>query len=148
MQLSHTIAIHSNSKRCAFRFNHTIMSSDMASPYVSLHINSAFQFVGRPCRVSASETSSDSDNECKDGADDDFHCCQIRNTDIEKQSETYRTTMDGVTALYRELKTEWDKTNPNLKKCGTVLDQLKVIIKISYNFQQKKLSKLFANHFF
>lgn len=135
MRLSHTIALHpnhSNSKRSGFRFKHTI-SSDMASPYVSLHINSAFQFVGRSYRFSASETNSEcseSDNESKDGADDDFHCCQIRNTDIEKQSETYRTAMDGVTTLHRELKTEWDKTNPNLKKCGTVLDQLKVIIKI------------------
>lgn len=34
--------------------------------------------------------------------------------------------MDGVSSLYRELKTEWDRQAPNLRKCGTLLDQLKV----------------------
>lgn len=59
------------------------------------------------------------------------------------QSRTQRTTvnnnlrkvivvksakMDSVTALYKDLKTEWDKSAPNLRKCGSLLDQLKVLI--------------------
>lgn len=36
--------------------------------------------------------------------------------------------MDSVTALYKDLKTEWDKSAPNLRKCGSLLDQLKVNI--------------------
>lgn len=39
--------------------------------------------------------------------------------------------MDSVTALYKDLKSEWDKSAPNLRKCGSLLDQLKVIIVIS-----------------
>lgn len=34
--------------------------------------------------------------------------------------------MDSVTALHRELKGEWEKTPPNLRKCGNLLDELKV----------------------
>lgn len=34
--------------------------------------------------------------------------------------------MDNVTALHRELKGEWDKPAPNLRKCGKLLDDLKV----------------------
>ena len=34
--------------------------------------------------------------------------------------------MESVKSLYRDLKSEWSKKNPNLKKCGTLLDQLKV----------------------
>lgn len=36
--------------------------------------------------------------------------------------------MDGVVALHRDLKTEWEKQGANLRKCGTLLDQLKVHI--------------------
>ncbi|XP_055308033.1 26S proteasome non-ATPase regulatory subunit 8 [Sitodiplosis mosellana] len=36
--------------------------------------------------------------------------------------------MDSVTALYKDLKTEWDKSAPNLRKCGSLLDQLKVAL--------------------
>jgi len=36
--------------------------------------------------------------------------------------------MDNVTALHRELKGEWDKSAPNLRKCGSLLDQLKVAL--------------------
>lgn len=34
--------------------------------------------------------------------------------------------MDSATALHRDLKAEWDKSAPNLRKCGGLLDQLKV----------------------
>lgn len=34
--------------------------------------------------------------------------------------------MDSLTALHRELKGEWEKTPPNLRKCGNLLDELKV----------------------
>lgn len=64
--------------------------------------------------------------------DDDFHC-QIIETGKGLQSKNkYRNhiKMDSVTALHRELKTEYEKTAPNLRKCGNLLDQLKVIILI------------------
>lgn len=35
--------------------------------------------------------------------------------------------MDSVTSLYKDLKTEWDKSGPNLRKCSSLLDELKVI---------------------
>lgn len=47
--------------------------------------------------------------------------------------------MDSVTTLYKDLKTEWDKSAPNLRKCGSLLDQLKVICK---QFE-KKISCIF-----
>lgn len=34
--------------------------------------------------------------------------------------------LDSVVSLYGELKTEWNKPKPNLQKCGSVLDLLKV----------------------
>lgn len=34
--------------------------------------------------------------------------------------------MEAVTGLHRELKAEWEKTPPNLRKCGNLLDELKV----------------------
>lgn len=34
--------------------------------------------------------------------------------------------MDSVVTLYKELKSEWDKPAQNLRKCGSLLDQLKV----------------------
>lgn len=34
--------------------------------------------------------------------------------------------INSVIALYKEFKTEWDKPQHNLKKCGQLLDQLKV----------------------
>lgn len=34
--------------------------------------------------------------------------------------------MDSVAILYKDLKAEWDKSGPNLRKCGSLLDQLKV----------------------
>ena len=35
--------------------------------------------------------------------------------------------LDSVVSLYKELKTEWSKATPNLKKCGNYLEQLKVM---------------------
>lgn len=35
--------------------------------------------------------------------------------------------MDTVVALHRDLKAEWEKPSQNLRKCGSLLDQLKVI---------------------
>lgn len=40
--------------------------------------------------------------------------------------------MDSVVALYRDLKSEWDKQAPNLRKCGSLLDQLKVCQIVSH----------------
>lgn len=34
--------------------------------------------------------------------------------------------MENVTVLHRELKGEWDLKTPNLRKCGKLLDDLKV----------------------
>lgn len=34
--------------------------------------------------------------------------------------------MDSVAALYKELKGEWEKPAQNLRKCGALIDQLKV----------------------
>lgn len=40
------------------------------------------------------------------------------------------TALKEVVALYQNLKQEWGKTPCNLKKCGELLNQLKV----NYNF--------------
>lgn len=34
--------------------------------------------------------------------------------------------MDQVVSLHRDLKAEWDRSAPNLRKCGSLLDDLKV----------------------
>lgn len=34
--------------------------------------------------------------------------------------------VNNVVSLYKDLKLEWGKPGKNLKKCGTLLDQLKV----------------------
>lgn len=35
-------------------------------------------------------------------------------------------SLGNVNQLFKELKTEFSKAKPDLKKCGTLLDQLKV----------------------
>lgn len=35
--------------------------------------------------------------------------------------------MDKVVALHRDLKAEWEKPSPNLRKCDSLLAELKVI---------------------
>lgn len=42
--------------------------------------------------------------------------------------------MEQVQSLHRDLKAEWDKTAPNLRRCGSLLDDLKVIIKNTIKF--------------
>lgn len=34
--------------------------------------------------------------------------------------------LNNVVSLHKQLKTEWNKTNRNIEKCGKLLDQLKV----------------------
>lgn len=48
---------------------------------------------------------------------------------IIKSHRSEISKMDSVSALYKELKSEWNKPSQNLRKCGSLIDQLKVIIR-------------------
>lgn len=39
-------------------------------------------------------------------------------------------SLSTVTSLYKDLKTEFGKSSPDLKKCGALLEQLKVKYKL------------------
>lgn len=36
------------------------------------------------------------------------------------------TSLDSVVSLYEQIKSDWGKPSPNLKKCGALIDQIKV----------------------
>lgn len=52
----------------------------------------------------------------------------INKHQIIKSHRSEISKMDSVSALYKELKIEWSKPSQNLRKCGSLIDQLKVNI--------------------
>lgn len=65
------------------------------------------------------------------------------------------SNVNQVTALYKQLKTEWNTSNPNLSKCGKLLSDLKVSSCIQmryslnhYEFYEATVHHVILFHFF
>lgn len=46
-----------------------------------------------------------------------------------KNIKSIKMSLDSALSLYEQIKTEWSKPKQDLKKCGILLDQLKVSIR-------------------